>query len=231
MGRVLSTIVAVVLLLGLGALAVLALPGAGAPMTASSAAAAPLAAEPDAPAAPAALENYNLIALPLDSQAQFTAAGATWDAKGLAQFIGTGVTQVLRWDSSVGFQIWYPLTNRGTNFPLVVSGTYFVLLDSNATSNVVSFVGGVPNMGSVQYDLVGGTPCVYNSFMVPLDQSAITSETLLGQALVNAEQVLSWDANSQNWLIWYPATGRGSTFPVKVGYPYFACMAANKTWP
>lgn len=227
MGRVLSTIIAVALLLGLGALAAMALPGSSAPMTAGAVAAAPLAAEPDAPAA----ENYNLIALPLNSQAQFAAAGATWDAEGLAQFIGTGVTQVLRWDESVGFQIWYPLTNRGINFPLVVSGTYFVLLDTNATSNVVSFVGGVPDMGSVQYDLVGGTPCVYNSFMVPLDQTAITSETLLGQALVNAEQVLSWDATNQNWLIWYPATGRGSTFPVKIGHPYFACMAANKTWP
>jgi len=51
MGRVLSTIIAVALLLGLGALAVLALPGTGAPMTASPVAAAPLAAEPDAPAA------------------------------------------------------------------------------------------------------------------------------------------------------------------------------------
>jgi len=65
MGRVLSTIIAVALLLGLGALAVLALPGTGAPMTASPVAAAPLAAEPDAPAA--GTDKLNVIAMPLQA--------------------------------------------------------------------------------------------------------------------------------------------------------------------
>lgn len=239
MNRVLTTVLAVALLLGLGALAVLALPGASTPLAAAPfVSAAPDAQEvtPDAVAAPDAPEalEYYFIALPLDSQDQFTAAGATWDADGLGDFIGPGVSQVLQWDEMAepaGWQVRFPTAGRGVLFDLRVGWPYFVLVDGSVTVDTVSFVGDVPPAGTPQRILQGGDPCVYNAIMVPLNRDDISDQTELGAALVNADQVLSWSADEQRWLIYYPKAGRGAPFEVKIGYPYFACMSADTTWP
>ena len=73
MRRVLTTVLAVALLLALGALAVLALPNGSAPLAGAPAVSA--AAPEFNPDAPTATENYNLIAMPLNAANQFTTAG------------------------------------------------------------------------------------------------------------------------------------------------------------
>ena len=100
MKRLLSTALAVALLLGLGALAVLA-HGGGDILTPADkvVAAAPqpqTAAAPDAPMA----SIYNDVALPLNVQSQFTSLGLTFDYAGLANFV-SGAQQVLEWDTTL----------------------------------------------------------------------------------------------------------------------------------
>lgn len=221
MGRVLSTIIAVALLLGLGALAVLALPGTGAPMTASPVAAAPLAAEPDAPAAG---NTFNVIALPLDSSAQFP-----YTADGLLSFVGSSAQQVLTWDAvSQSYLFRFP-DGFGDNFDLMTGGVYWLELDSTAPQ-VASFVGNVPAAGTINFSLLGGSPCKWNEISVPLDRVDITTASQLIVAIGDVEQVVTWDAATSGYIFRY-ADGFGDDFPVKIGYPYGVCMLNTKTWP
>jgi hypothetical protein len=236
MRRVLTTFLAVALLLGLGALAVLALPNASVPLAGAPAVSA--SAPEFQPEAPAATQNFNNIAMPLNSENQFTTAGLTFDADGLAAFVGAGVKQVLHWDSvTQQYQVRTidpEFGNTGTNFALVVGGSYWVLLDSTAT-NIVSFVGDVPAQGSVKFDMATGTPCKYNQFSIPLDQASITDADALGASL-GASQVLNWNASTQQYEIRTidPEFGNtGTLFQVKIGYPYSACLPATSPaiWP
>lgn len=228
MGRVLSTIIAVALLLGLGALAVLALPGTGAPMTASPVAAAPLAAEPDAPAA--GTNKYNVIALPLDSQSQFS----TYDAPGLAALVGPGVQEVSKLQAGTQtYLTYYPPIGDGDNFSMQIGGVYWLLLDSNANS-VVSFVGNVPNPGTVHNTLTrpAGTGCLYNDIIIPLDQAAMTPQQL-ADLLGNVQEVSQLSAATQTFLTWYPDIQDGDTFSISIGYPYRVCLRTGgiTSWP
>ncbi len=254
MGRVLSTIIAVALLLGLGALAVLALPGAGAPMTAGSVVAAPLAAEPDAPAA--GVSKYNVIGMPLDAAAQFTSLGG-FNSDGLGNLLGTSVTQVLAWNTTrQEFDSWDPIADRGTvdgvrvytPFDLAVGGSYWLLVDS-LSPDVVSFVGDVPLAGSVKYGLSAGpTGCTYNAITIPLDQSTLTDADLLGEDIsagispIAVSQVLQWNASRQEFDSWDPGANRGTVdgvrvytpFATKIGYPYWVCILSTLNavnWP
>ena len=115
MRRVLTTVLAVALLLGLGALAVLALPNANAPLAGAPAvsAAAP-EFNPDAPTAP----TFNMIAMPLNAANQFTTAGVSFNAPGLASVVGPGVQQVLAWDAANGFYLQYIPGAGGDQFDL-----------------------------------------------------------------------------------------------------------------
>lgn len=232
MGRVLSTIVAVVLLLGLGALAVLALPGAGAPMTASPVAAAPLAAEPDAPAA--GTDKLNVIAMPLQAtNPEFTSVG--FNAAGLAAVTGPGVKQVLTWNAPVGsYRTYYPSDPESDNFPLVVGGVYRLILDSTANT-VVSFVGNVPDIGAVSFSLTRpvGTGCAINDISVPLNRSDLIDASALAGAIGNVSQVIEWNATAGSNRTYYPSDPESDNFPVKIGYPYRLCLLAGGAtqWP
>ncbi len=228
MNRVLTTVLAVALLLGLGALAVLALPGASAPL-----AAAPFvsAAAPDAPMA---AQNVNAIAMPLDATNQFTAAGVNFDADGLATIVGPGVQQVLKWNATSGYQTWYPPDQDGDNFLLTVGGSYRLVLD-NTANTIVSFVGDVPAQGAVKFTLVRptGVGCVINDISLPLDQSAVADADDLAQAIGNVDQVLFWDKDTQGYKTWYPADQDGDNFTTLIGYPYRVCLLSGgaTTWP
>lgn len=236
MKRVLSTGLAILLLLGLGTLAVLARPGGSDVLT--SPGFAPAAPFPQAggnvPAvASAALgsQKYSVIAMPLDARQQFADAGLTFNADGLAGLIGSGVHQVLRWEAAAQlFQARLPGVD-GVNFDLEVGGVYWVLLD-NTADDVVSFVGDVPAVDAISYDMLGGSPCRYNTFMVPLDQyqAGITNADQLAAAIGNVEQVLMWDAQSQLYKARLPGVD-GVNFPVKIGYPYLVCLRQNTSWP
>lgn len=233
MRRVLTTVLAVALLLGLGALAVLALPNANA-----SLAVAPVsAAAPEfAPDAPAAGPNFNMIALPLNATSQFTSASLTYDADGLAKLVGSGVRQALSWDNANQvYKIWTidEFGGSGTNFALTLGSAYWLLLDSTS-STIVSFVGDVPAQGSLHFSFITAASCQFNEFSIPLDQSGITKANQLATAL-SATQVLRWDATLQLFDIWTVDEfgGSGTDFDVKIGYPYVACLAtgAPTTWP
>lgn len=231
MQRVLSAVVAVALILGLGALAVMALP-------ASQGVAAPAALSAAAPDAPNAVQNFNMIAMPLDAESQFTSASYTYTATGLASLVGTGVRQVSSWDPAdqlyLSWTIDPDLGGSGTDFPLVVGGAYWLLLDSTS-GNIVSFVGNVPAAGSVQFNLVSGTPCRFNEFSIPLDQGSITSASQLA-TLLSASQVSQWNAVSQlfeSWVVDPDLGGSGVDFTPRIGYPVTACLptGAPSVWP
>ncbi len=233
MRRVLTTVLAVALLLGLGALAVLALPNANAPLAGAPVSAAAPEYHPDAPTAG---PNFNMIAMPLNSANQFTTAGLSFDADGLAKLVGSSVRQALAWDNvNQVYQIWTidEFGGSGTKFPLAVGGADRLLLDLTAPA-VVSFVGDVPAQGSTHFTFVTAASCKFNEFSLPLDQSTITNATQLATAL-SATQVLHWDATLQLFDIWTVDEfgGSGTNFPVKIGYPYVACLAtgAPTTWP
>lgn len=228
MNRVLTTVLAVALLLGLGALAVLALPGASAPL-----AAAPFvsAAAPDAPMA---VNKYNVVAMPLEAQGQFADLGLPFKAEGLASLVGTGVQQVMSYNAAGGSFLTYVPGLGGDNFDLQVGGVYWLELDENA-ANVVSFVGDVPEIGSVSFSLVrpaAGGPCVYNDISIPLDRDDLATPQDLADDIGNVEQVLQWNASGSSFLQYVPGLG-GDDFDVAIGYPYYVCIldGGPTTWP
>lgn len=232
MRRVLSAVAAVVLLLALGALAVMALPGA-------QGAAAPVAvtaAEPEAPAAPDATQMMNMIALPLDASASFAAAGYTFDAKGLAAYIGSPVKKVEQW--LPGGQSYQTSTAPFllNNFTLKTGGVYMVTLDNTDPNlKVFSIVGDVPppsqttpqgTPGRVEYTLAGADPCQLNHITVPLDRPDITTASQLAAAIGNVTKVETWDATNQ----WYTTSTSPfllNNFATKIGYPYVVCVTSG----
>lgn len=229
MRRVLSVVVAVTLLLGLGALAVMALP----PATASLAVVPSVSAAQ--PEAPAATENYNMIAMPLDATNQFTSAGLTYDQAGLGTLVGNGVQQVLKWNAPTqSYLIWYPPASFGDTFPLETGQAYWLLLDS-AASDIVSFVGDVPAQGSVHFNLTRatGAECAINNISLPLDRADITTPQQLATAVGDVEQVLEWNAATQSYSIWYVDPNFGDPITMKIGYPYLLCLKSTgvTTWP
>ncbi len=231
MRRVLTTVLAVALLLGLGALAVLALPNATAPLAGAPVSAAAPEYQPDAPDA---AQNYNMIAMPLISNNQFTTAGLTYDLKGLGGFV-PGATQTLSWNpNSQTYLSWDVGLQDGDNPALTTGGAYWLLLN-NTASNVVSFVGDVPAQGSIHFTLVRPTSggCYINDISVPLDQSSLTTPQQLATAVGNVSQVLQWNAATQTFLSWDVDLQDGDTFPVKIGYPYRLCLKSGgtTTWP
>lgn len=232
MRRVLSTVLAVALLLGLGALAVLALPDANASLAQAPAVSA--AAPEFEPDAPAAAENYNMIAMPLNSTDQFARAGLAYNLEGLGAFV-PGATQVLSWNPSTQTYLsWDVGLQDGDNLALTTGGAYWLLLN-NTASNIVSFVGDVPAQASVHFNLVRSpsSGCFLNDISIPLDQSSLTTPQLLATAVGNVSQVLQWNAATQTFLSWDVDLQDGDNFAVKIGYPYRVCLKSGgaTTWP
>jgi hypothetical protein len=233
MRPVLTTVLAVALLLGLGALAVLALPNGSASLAGVPAVSA--AAPEFQPDAPAATNKVNVIAMPLDATNQFTSAGKSFDADGLAAIAGTGVQQVLSWNpSTTSYRTWDPLAQDGDNFQLTVGGNYRLVLDSTA-STIISFVGDVPAQGSVSFSLVrpSGAGCIINDISLPLDKAGITNAEQLAAAVTNVSQVLEWNASTQGYRTWDSLAADGDNFVTKIGYPYRLCLLSGgaTTWP
>ncbi|HOU11889.1 MAG TPA: C25 family cysteine peptidase [Anaerolineae bacterium] len=172
---------------------------------------------------------YNVIALPLDVTATLP------NAKTLATYLGPGVQQILSWNPDTQtYRGWLPPINRGTNFMLKAGNAYWLQLDSTATT-LVSFVGGVPEQGTVRWTFVGTTPnCHLYDISLPLNQTAIINAAGLATAIgPNVEQVLEWNPATQTFKGWLPKIGRGTNFTVKPGYPYHVCFSPGDTivWP
>jgi hypothetical protein len=237
------------LLLGLGSLAVLARPNGASTPSAPEAAAQlgasqqtasqPAVAAPSAPAAPAAgAQNYNMIAMPLDASNQFSSNSPSlpFTANGLGKLLGTGVVEVskLRPDAQA-YLTWYPEIEDGDDFNLEVGGAYWLLLASGASSSI-SFVGDVPDQGTVQMTLVrptSGAGCLYNDISIPLDQDAITTPQQLADAIGNVAEVAQLNAANQGFLVWYPEIMDGDNFTIRIGYPYRLCLKVGGAtiWP
>ena len=255
MKRILSTILAVGLLLGLGALAVLARGGGDILTPVRAAPVALAAAQPQtaaAPDAPAASSNYNMIALPLDVQvtwANITPTAIPFNSQGLAQYVGlSSVEQVLHWDPELqAYDQWFPAGGYGfvgggvvtSPWALVTGNVYRLLLNNtNSSLTVVSFVGDVPDANTVKFTLYGADACQYNEISVPLEQATLTDATALANSMggsTNVSQVLRWDASLQAYDQWFPAGGYGfvgggvvtTPWSVNIGYPYVVCLLAG----
>ncbi len=223
MKRALSTMVAVALLLGLGALAVLALPGAQVAVNpASVVMAAPLAA----PEAPTTGGKYNAIALPLDNG--ITLASAL--VSDINATSGATAVQALKWNANFGYTLYDPTDPFSVDFTLAVGDAVFVVVEGTG-SPVYSMVGDVPAQGSVHFALVGASPtCKYNWISIPLDQGAITHASGLATAIGDVSQILVWDPTN-GYTMYDPADPFSVDFSVRIGYPYFVCLTASKTWP
>ncbi len=171
---------------------------------------------------------YNIIALPLDVTATLP------NAKALATYLGPGVQQILSWNPDTQtYRGWLPPINRGTNFTLKAGNVYWLQLDSTATP-LVSFVGGVPKQGTVQWTFVGTTPnCYLYDISLPLDQTIANAAGLATAIGPNVEQVLEWNPATQTFKGWLPKIGRGTNFTVKPGYPYHVCFSPGDAivWP
>ena len=233
MKRLLSTTAFLIVIVAIAAAAVYALNGASVAETAAAPAAMTGSASVQSEVlAPAATTKYNVIAMPLNSQQNFLDEGYTWDLAGLGDYVGAGVAQVLEWNPSTGTYLQYIPGLGGDNPALKVGGVYWVELDSSADT-VVSFVGDVPDQGSVSFALVRPTSgCTYNDISLPLDQSAITTAQELADAVGNVEQVLAWNPTTNSFLQYIPGLG-GDDIDMKIGYPYELCLQSGgaTTWP
>ncbi len=224
MKRLLYTTVFVGLVLVLAVAAVFALKG---PASTQTAAAVPAAdSAPASALAPAATDNYNFIALPLDSSDSFS-----YTASGLANYVGSSVSAVLKWDATNQQYITYTPGGPG-GFSLETGGAYFLLLDSTA-DNVLSFVGDVPPQNSISFSFLKdtGSSCQSNAISIPLDQGQISMASDLANDIGGVDAVLKWDATNQQFVTYTP--GGPGDFSVSIGYPYFVCLnnSAPTTWP
>ena len=239
MKRLVSTALAVALLLGLGVLAVLARGGGDILSPADNAVAA--AAQPQtaaaAPDAPAVVGKYNMLGVPL-------IVSSITNETSLAAYIqnntSTTVARILKWDPSLngvgGYLSYIPGDEESSRFP-IWAGDAFWLLSVGSGTPVLSYVGDVPAEHSVTFDLVGSTPnCRYNMITVPLDKGTITNETQLADDIGASDvaRILYWDPvlnGTGGYLSYVPGDGESSRFAVKIGYPYWVCMKTSKPWP
>jgi hypothetical protein len=249
MKRLVSTALAVALLVSLGALAVLARGGGEILSPAGNAVAA---AAPDAPmVVPDAVEvtlKVNEIALPLDVQNSFAVSGLPFTADGLARNISSGlssVSQVTHWNASLQQNDTWTPTGPGTGYGYyngglvtapwaLQTGQAYRLVLKPGAATVYSIVGDVPALGAIHYTWVGGsgTLCKSNSFLVPLDQEQSVSgkdlsdadklATNIGRA--NIAQVSRWNATLQQADTWTPTGTSG-------GYGYVNGTLTSTAFP
>jgi hypothetical protein len=169
------------------------------------------------------------LAVPLDLSPVIT------DADSYADSIDPlHVLQALKWDPVLQtFLAWSNEFGFGDNFPTEVGDYIFVAVDASAPS-VASFVGIVPDPGSVDFNLVQGTSsnCALNFLSIPLDQPGLTSADVLADSIGNPNppgpatvlQALDWESSLQNFFAWSNEFGFGDDFPTTIGYPYIVCM-------
>ena len=261
MKRFLSVTLAIVLLLGLGSLAVLARPG-GSSEPAASAVAAPAvaaqvessqrtAAQPAAPAAPNVNPKWNAIALPLGVNIDGVDSGGENNADEVAAYIQTfcplaspcpnAIPKVVRWRADL--QQWevreVGTLFGGENFVVNVGDALFVEADSSASSlngtgdDSFAWVGDVPAAGTIHYSLAADN---WAFILIPLDRTIggapADADSLAGSIGPNVTKVARWRADLQQWEVREVGTlFGGDNFAVTVGYPYQVYTTAAYNWP
>lgn len=248
MKRLLSTALAVMLLLGLAGLAVLARSGGvGAALmptnsvTASVAfqgAAGPDAYSAAAPAAPAASSGLNWLALPLSNASLVNASDLASD---IGSSTGRTVATLEQWNAvGQNYQTYLHQFGIG-DFPLTVGGVYRIAMSGGGGNVVWSLVGDVPDPSQFTYTLRETAGSDLNWIMLPLDKGAITTASALAADIqlnssgaVTVSTVEQWNVAGQNYLTYVHAIGVGD-FVVKIGYPYRVTVdvatGSSATWP
>lgn len=250
MKRILSTGLAIVLLLGLGTLAVLARPG-GADILASprlaSVPAAPVlqvevkapVAAPDAPAIGST--QFNWVALPLHDATLVMAS----DLKAHMEANSNGsitVVAVEQWNSiAQNYQTYLTVPFPDGDFALAVGGVYRVAVTGNAGAQAVwSMVGDVPDPGEFSYTLRETAGSDFNWIMLPLQKGSVTMASGLKADIeanshppVTVLAVEQWSAVAQNYQTYTTVPFPDGDFPVQIGYPYRVTVAAASpgVWP
>lgn len=231
----LSSLAVIVLLVALGLLTVVALPRGMEPATAA-APAAPLIEAAQEPAAPAATEKWNNIAVPL------TVAGVA-TADQVANYINNNtnppgaansITKVAKWDSASQSLV---IRNVGSpfgqpDFAVQTGDWLFVAANANsATEFTFAWVGDVPAQGYRNYAIAANG---WSSLMLPLDTDTTVIQTAddLAGDMTNVTQVARWDANAQSLVIRNVGSPFGQPdFAVQIGYPYLVYATSASTWP
>jgi len=174
---------------------------------------------------PGTSTKYNLIALPLE-------VPIITNADSLADYVGSGVQQVLKWDASTQQFVFRIPHLFGTNFAVQIGGVYYLLLDNTAPT-ILTFIGGVPDKASTTFDLVGASGiCKFNFISIPLDKADLSNADGLADDIGGVQQVLRWDASTQQFVFRIPHLF-GTNFSLRIGYPYAVCLddTAPATWP
>jgi hypothetical protein len=243
MKRFLSTALAVVLLLSLGALAVLARGGGAILAPADNVIAA--AAQPQtvaAPVAPAAgATKFNWIALPLHNASLVMASNLKAHIE--ANSNGTiTVTTVEQWNSSAqSYQTFSTVPFPDGDFALAVGGVYRVSITGNAGAQVIwSMVGDVPDPSQFSYVLRETAGSDFNWIMLPLQKGGITMASGLKADIdanshpsVTVITVEQWNPVAQSYQTYTTQPFPDGDFAVQIGYPYRLTVTAASpgTWP
>lgn len=256
MKNALSSIAIIVLLVALGALTVIALPRGMETATASAPATEPAApsieAAASAPEAPAATNKWNSIALPLDvagSDVSMASDVANYIASGDANDPGNQtVKRVMKWNEASQRWVEYFPQDPDLGDPDFAVGSgvaggalaLMVLVDSNLSNTVLSWVGDVPAEGTVTNPLQANG---FSFIMVPLDQyasfgspgSPSGTAADLADAITNLTRVMKWDSSLQRWVEYFPQDPDlgDPDFDVFAGYPYMVRGNAStpSQWP
>ena len=248
MKRLVSTALAVALLLGLGALAVLACGGgdiltpadnvvAAASQPQTAAAPAARAAAPDAPAA---LSGINWIAIPLSDSSLAYAADL---ANNIEATTDSTVLAIREWNAAAQNYTRYDHVEGDGSFLLTVGGAYRLNLGAGGGDLTWSLVGDVPAPSKFTYTLQETVGSDFNWIMLPLDKDAVTTAIQLADDIeadssgtVDVLTVQEWNVAGQNYTRYDDVEGDGS-FPVRIGYPYRVTIdiagvsSGSVTWP
>jgi hypothetical protein len=169
--------------------------------------------------------NYNDLALVLEMP---------WivDATSLANYIGPSVLQVQRFNpANQTFQV-YAIGDPATNFPLSQGEFVMVVTDESAPATT-ALVGGVPEPGSLAYNLVSGSPPQYNFLSLPLDLDELTSASAVaGDIGAGVVQVIRYRVDTQAFQIYVPGDS-ATDFPLAIGEPFGLLLTsgAPTIWP
>jgi hypothetical protein len=168
----------------------------------------------------------NAVALPLED------ANLLWaDDLGVA----TGSSKVSRWVSEDQILSTHIVGVPTGNFGLETGQAYFVLTTASSDPTVFTTVGGVPDEGSVQFEIVRDTACKLNFLSVPLDHPEIAYAEDLGTSIGGIAKVSRWIATPgilgllNTHIMGVP----NNNFTVQIGYPYMPCAInpGDPEWP
>jgi len=231
MKRILTTTAFLIVIVAIAAAAVYALNGASVAETAAAPAAMTGSASVESEVlAPAANPNWNTIALPLS----VTGADTADDVAAYIDSTNNSIQKVAYWDAASS--AWIVRTVNapfGTpNFDVFTGDSLYIAAD-NLSPNILSWVGDVPDKGTIQHTLVQNK---WNFFMIPLDQDGLFTMTAddLAADIGGVTKVAYWDATGPAWIVRTVNAPFGTpNFDVRIGYPYYILTDATApgTWP